>query len=192
MRFNMNVKRMGMVVAAIAMLGTGSALASEKAPAPRATEINVFQVYASSRASTLLTEIQTEAARLNNSAETLATLNYRITWPSHATYLLQVKDHINAVGERLRELQQIHSFVLPWQQQAIDEMNGHALQVAASAQAAIAHLHANQDRTFAPNYQNHLRIIMGNSENLKQTVDKFLNYDQVEQKFQELRNELEL
>jgi hypothetical protein len=118
--------------------------------------------------------------------------NPRHSWQSHAFYLDSVKGHINAVGERIAELQQIRHTVLPWQQQAITEVTSHAAQVATSTQAAIVHLRENQDRLFASEYRDHLTTIEGRSGDMKQTVDKFLDCEKAQHTFQRLQNELEL
>jgi hypothetical protein len=104
----------------------------------------------------------------------------------------RVKAHINAVGERTAELQRIAYAALPWQQQAITEVTAHAAQVANSTQAAIVHLRENQNRLFVSEYREHLTTIANRSEDMKQTVDKFLDYQKTQRKFQELQNELEL
>ena len=104
----------------------------------------------------------------------------------------KVKGHINAVGERTAELQQIRHAVLPWQEQAITEVTSHAAQVAASTQAAIVYLNENQGRHFVPEYREHLTAIADSSMDLKDTVGKFLEYEKVQQKVQQLQNELEL
>ena len=137
-----NLKRMIVALAAIAFFGTGSVFASPPAPSPESS------TYLSGRASTLLVQIQAEAARLRRNAGTLETFasNPQYSWQSHADYLNTVKSHINAVGERTAELQRIQHAVLPWQQQAITEVTSHARQVAASIRAAIVHLRENQDR----------------------------------------------
>jgi len=103
-----------------------------------------------------------------------------------------VKEHINAVGERTAELQQIRDTVLPWQQQAITEVSSHAAQVAASTQAAILHLNKNQRWLFAPEYRNHLTTIADRSEDMEQTVDRFVDYERAQQKSQQLQRDLEL
>ncbi len=149
----------------------------------------------SGRASTLLAEIQREAADLRLHAEVLGTYgrNPQRNWKSHAYYLARVKHHINAVGERTTELQQISYAVLPWQQQAISEVTAHAAQLAASTRAAIVHLRENQNRLhFGSEYRDHLMTIDDRSEDLKQTVDKYLDYEETQQKLQKLQNELEL
>jgi len=118
--------------------------------------------------------------------------NPQISWQSHAFYLERVKGHINAVGERLAELQQIRGSVLPWQQEAISRVTSHAAQVAASTEAAIVYLGENQGRLFVPDYRDHLTTIADRSEDMHQTVSQFLNYNKAQQQFQQLQQELEL
>lgn len=114
-----------------------------------------------------------------------------IAGKSHAFHLDRVKSHINAVGERTAELQQIRYAVLPWQERAINEVTSHAAQVAASTQAALVYLNENKGRHFSPEYRDHLTAIADSSEAMKQTVDKFLDYEKTQQKFQRLQSELE-
>ena len=186
------LKRMIIALAAVALLGTGSIFASS--PAPPGTSETDDLAYLSDRASMLLVEIKKEAAELTRHADTLRTFagNPRYSWQSHTFYLNKVKGHINAVGERTAELQQIRYAVLPWQEQAIAEVTSHAAKVAASTQAAIIYLNENQGRHFVPEYRDHLTAIADSSEDMKQTVDKFLDYEKTQEKFQRLQNELEL
>jgi hypothetical protein len=173
---------------AVAVLATGSVFASPPTPSRESS------AYLSERASTLLTEIQKEAAQLGPHAETLATFawNPQYSWQSHAFYLERVKGHINAVGERTAELRQIRDSVLPWQQQAISEVVSHAAQVAASTQAAILHLRENQNRLFVSEYRGHLTTVADSAEDMKQTVDKFLDYEKAKQNYDEAQQELEV
>jgi hypothetical protein len=183
-----NLKRMIVAFAAVALLGTGPVFASPPAPPPDSS------AYSSRRASALLAEIKKETAELTLHADTLGTFarSPRYSWQSHAFCLERVKGHINAVGERTAELQQIRYSVLPWQQLAITEVTSHAAQVAASTQAAIVHLGENQNRLFVSEYRDHLTTIADRSGDMKQTVDKFLEFEKAQQKFQELQNKLEL
>ena len=189
-----NLKQVIVGLAAVALLGTGSVFASPPVPSPGFPVTDSFGMYQSGRASTLLAEIQEEAVGLNRHAETLGTFarNPQFSWQSHAFYLDRVKAHINAIGERTAELQRISYAVLPWQQQAIPEVTAHAAQVAASTQAAIVYLRENQNRLFVSEYRDHLTTIADRSEDMKQTVDKYLDYEKAQQKFQKLQNELEL
>jgi hypothetical protein len=162
--------------------------------APQVPEKSYMSTHLSGRASILLFEIQKETAALRSHAEVLGTYsrNPQRHWRSHAFYLDRVKSHINAVGERTAELQQISYAVLPWQRRAISEVTSHAAQVAASTQAAIVHLRENRNHLFVSEYRDHLTTIADRSEDMKQTVDKYLDYEETQQKLLQLRNELEL
>ena len=144
------------------------------------------------RASTLLVKIQREAALLWRHADTLESLarNTQIGWQSHAYHLDQVKEHINAVGRHTAELQVIRHGVLPWQQQAINEVTSHAAELAASTEVAISHLRENRNRLFVPEYRAQLATIADHSEEMKQTVDKFLDYEKAQRTLQRLEDEL--
>ena len=183
----LNLKPMIVALAAAALLCGGRTLGS---PSPLADS----SAYWSGRASTLLTEIQRETAQLGPHADALKTFarNPRLSWQSHATYLDRVKGHINAVGERLAEFQRIRHAVRPWQQQAITQVTSHAAQVAVSTQAALLHLRKNQTYLFVPEYTDHLTTIADRSEDMKQTIDKFLDYGKTQQKLQRFEGELEL
>ena len=162
------LKRMIVALAAVALLGTGSVFASPPAPSPGAPETDDV-AYLSERASVLLAEIKKESAELSRHADTLGSFarSPQYSWQSHAHYLNRVKDHINAVGKRTAELQQIRYAVLPWQQEAITEVTSHAAKVAASTQAAIVYLNDNKGRHFVPEYRDHLTAIADSSEDLK-------------------------
>jgi len=184
----LNSKRMMTAFVAVAVLATGSVFASPPTPSPESP------TYLSERASTLLAEIQQEAAQLGPHAKTLGTFasNPQHSWQSHAFYLERVKGHINAVGERTDELQRMRDSVLPWQQQAIGEVTSHAAQVANSTQAALMHLRENQNRLFVPEYREHLMTVADRADDMKQTVGKFLDYEDAQQKYLQLEKELEL
>ena len=177
---HINLKRMMAPLVAVVVLATVSVFASRPTPSPESS------AYLSERASTLLAEIQKEAAQLGPHAETLGSFawNPQYSWQSHAFYLDRVKGHINAIGERTAELQQIRDSVLPWQQQAISEVTAHAAQVAASTQAAIMHLRENQNRLFVSEYRGHLTTVADSADDMKQTVDKFLNYEKARQNYE--------
>lgn len=181
-------KRIVIALAAVVLLGAGTAFASTSAPSPDSS------AFFSGRASSLLAEIRSETMGLTSNADTLGTFARTAqpySWQSHANYLERVKARINAVGERVAELQQIRYAVLPWQQQAITEVASHAAQVAASTQAAIVHLRENRERLFVSEYRDHLTTIADRSGDLHQTVGKFLDYEKAQQRFQQLQNELE-
>jgi hypothetical protein len=188
-KMGIELKRTVVAVVAVALLGTGPALASPPAQSPDVPDQDHLAIL-SGRASILLAEIQKETAELlaeiqKETAElrprpyTEGTFawNAQYTLLNRVTFLDRAEGHINAVGERVAKLQHIRRLVLRWQQQAITEVTSHATRVKASIQAAIVHLRENQNRLLVAEYRDHLTTIEDRSEDMKQTVDKFLNHE---------------
>lgn len=200
-----SLKPMIAVFETVALLGTGSALASPSAQSPATPDNYHIVFYLSERASIVLVEIQKETGDLlaEIQKETAELRPHAYTpWAfpldpsygrqSHSTFLDRAKGHISAVGERIAELQRIRLFILPWQRQAITEVTSHARQVAASIQAAIVHLRVNQNCLFISEYRAHLTTIANHSGDMKRTVDKFLDYENTPKEVRWLRYESEL
>jgi len=190
-RMRLNLARMILTLVGGALLTTGAASASPQGTAAVTPPATQPSAYLADRASTLLAEIQKEAAGLRRNAATLGTFarNTQLSWRSHAYYLERAKGHINEVGERIAELQQIRNSVLPWQQQAITELTTHAVQVAASTQAAIVQLNENRNSLITSEYQAHLMTIDDSSADMQERVNKFLDYENAQQKFLQLQDE---
>ena len=187
----LNLARMILTLVGGALLTTGAASASPQGTAAVTPPATQPSAYLADRASTLLAEIQKEAAGLRRNAATLGTFarNTQLSWRSHAYYLERAKGHINEVGERIAELQRIRNSVLPWQQQAITELTTHAVQVAASTQAAIVQLNENRNSLLTSEYQAHLMTIDDSSADMEEWVNKFLDYENAQQKFLQLQDE---
>jgi len=190
-RMRLNLARMILTLVGGALLTTGAASASPQGTAAVTPPATQPSAYLADRASTLLAEIQKEAAGLRRNAATLGTFarNTQLSWRSHAYYLERAKGHINEVGERIAELQRIRNSVLPWQQQAITELTTHAVQVAASTQAAIVQLNENRNSLITSEYQAHLMTIDDSSADMQEWVNKFLDYENAQQKFLQLQDE---
>lgn len=183
-------KKKLLLLSCVSLLGIGSVttLGATLGPDPeRNTRI-------SQKGTLLLTEIQAETNRLIRHAEQIDTYTRttRYSRVSHAASLEGVKQHINAVGERIRELQRIRGLLHTWQQLAVDEVTPKAAEVAASTQAAILHLKEIRSHTLTSPYRDHLFTIAGRSQDLKQTVDAFLQYHAAKLKLQSLEAELEI
>lgn len=179
---------MMVTLAAVVLLGTGTAFAPDAAGSDKSA------TYLSGRATTLLFEIQKESALMSPHAEALGTLSSlsQRSWESHANYLSLVKMHMNEIGKCTAELERISNAVHPWQRRAINEVTAHAAQVAESTQAAILYLSENQGALYVAEYRGHLKMIADSSDDMKRTVDKYVDFEKTQQKLQQLREELEI
>ncbi len=184
-----SLKLISVALAAGALCGTGSVHASppSQSPCERAKDHSAIL---SCRASILLAEIQKETRELlaeirketadlrpRPYARGFFAQNHQTSSQTHVEFLFRAKGRISAVEGRIAELQHMRRYLLSWQQQAIIEVTSHATQVAASIQAVIVHLRENQNRLFVSAYRSHLMTIADHSEDLKQTVDYFLDRD---------------
>jgi hypothetical protein len=144
----------------------------------------------SAEASRLLKEVRTIAYNLERDAATLESYTFsRLDWRTHGYQLNLAKQHVNAIGDRLKSLQAIRSTAAPWQQQAIESIVPVATQLAARTEAAINHLNENRGHLFAPEYTDHLSTIAEHSDQLKQSVNVFLEMANTQEKLDSLREE---
>jgi len=193
----MPVNRKSLRTAGSAALAT-LFLASAVCAAPTVTsgttpEAPGIQSHASLRSTQLLQELRIVASELNRHAETLDTARRsRLSWQSHAVYLTNVRDSINDAGQVLKQLQDLHPAVAPWQQEAINRVHPVALQVAKHTAAAIDHLNENQDLRTAPEYTDRLEAIADHAADLKSTLDNFVDYAKTQDRLERLQEELKL
>jgi hypothetical protein len=190
---SMNVIRKIGYTGIAALLLTGSVIAA--APPRQSSAINTkapawnFQ----KEASDALKEVQVLSGKLRLDTEKLESFpRSKLSWESHANQLNLVRDHINQIGERLERLQEIRHVTSPWQRQAIDRIVPGAAELASRTQAAIMHLNENRGYLFAPTYADHLSTIAEQADEMKTTVDTFLEYADTEQKLQRLQERLEV
>ncbi len=184
-----SLKLISVVLAAVALSGAGPVQASLSPQSPGERDKDRSAIL-SGRASILLAEIQTETrellAEIRKETADLRprpyapgpfAQNHQTSSKTHVEFLFRAKGRISAVEGRIAELQHMRRYLLSWQQQAIIEVTFHATQVAASIHAVIVHLRENQNRLFVSAYRSHLMTIADHSEDLKQTVDNFLDRD---------------
>jgi hypothetical protein len=65
-----------------------------------------------------------------------------------------------------------------------------AAEVASHTQAAIEHLNENKGYLFAPAYKDHLDAIASGAEEMKASVDNFLEYTSTQQRLEQLQEKL--
>ncbi|HTR45968.1 MAG TPA: hypothetical protein VMM16_01090 [Verrucomicrobiae bacterium] len=146
------------------------------------------------KASEKLRELRTISGKLSLSGEALdaSTRTHVSSRDGHANRLSLVREHVNAAGKILAELQRMHPELAPWQQQAVDAITPIAARVATHTQAAIVHLNERPHARFVPEYTNHLEGIADHSLSMKETVGKFLDFAEARSKAQALETALEI
>jgi hypothetical protein len=182
-------------VAIVATLFLASALSAAPPAHPgNSLTASGLESHESLRSSRLLKDLQVVTSELNRHAETLGTFATRpeFSWQSHASYLNDVREQINEAGVVIKELQDMQHAVAPWQQEAISRIHPVALQLANHTEAAIVHLNENQNLRFVSEYRDRLTAISDHSSDLKNTIDRFVDYGETQRKLNRLEGDLDL
>lgn len=142
-------------------------------------------------ASDTLRDVQVLTAKLSLDAERLESFSRsQLSWQSHAHQLSLVREHVNQIGERLERLQEIRHLTSPWQQQAIDGIVPVAVELATGTEAAIGHLNKDKGHLFAPAYADHLSTISDRADEVKESVNTFLEFAETQQKLDQLQEKI--
>jgi|YelNatPaOPRAMG01_1025707.scaffolds.fasta_scaffold58148_1 DNA repair exonuclease SbcCD ATPase subunit len=167
-----------------------STLKAEVRPSDTATSNWAY----TEEASGLLKEVRSLSAQLADDAHELEMYAGRnqLDWRSHAFQLNQIRDHINAMGEKLERLQEIRGMLAPWQREAVDRVVPNAQELAAHAEAAIAYLNEQQDRLWMPAYVDRISAMTDHAEEIKSSVTAFLDYAKALDRLKQLESQLEI
>lgn len=141
----------------------------------------------------LLTEIGQLSAKLKTDAGTLESYKRQptLSWQTHAAQLNQIKEHVNAIGDRLERLQAFRNNVAPWQQRAIDEIVPVAATLAAHTESAIQHLNENRKLLHTGVYADHVMSMSARSGELKTSVNTYLDYAGTSDELNRLQQKLD-
>jgi tetrahydromethanopterin S-methyltransferase subunit G len=144
-------------------------------------------------ASGLLRQIRSLSVQLAEDSDFLE-LNSRwnqLDWRSHAWRLDQIGDRVNAMGENLQRLQEIQSMIAPWQQKALERVMPNAVALASHTEEAIAHLNDHQGNLWVLPYTDHVSAMSDHAEDIKKTVNAFLDYAKTSDRLKGLERQLE-
>jgi len=141
--------------------------------------------------SQLLVQSQKAAVQLEHDAAVLETFTRSsLSWRSHASQLTAIKDHINAMGEDAKRLQEIRHTAAPWQQQAIDRIIPLMAEMASLTESAIEYLNANPNGLHTPEYTEYLKEKAELAAELSALISDFVKYDRAKAKLAELEKSL--
>lgn len=191
MRFHLLRKMTCLPVLALMLAPAVPLSAAASNAAPLRSERQLYSSQA--EALDLLKDVRALSGKLAHDADILESYKWQsnLHWESHSYRLHQARDHINAIGKRLAQLDEIRPQAAPWQQRAIDELTPIAARVAAHTQAAMEHLKDNHGYLFAPVYTDRLSAIRDHSVDLKESADAFLAIGDTMQRLDHLQLKLD-
>jgi len=134
-------------------------------------------------ASGLLKQIRSLSAQLAEDSHFLK-LNSQwnqLDWTGHAQQLNQIRGDINAMGEKLDRLQEIHSMIAPWQQRAMERIMPNAVALADHTEGA----------TWTIPYTDRISAMSDQAETIKSSVSAFLDYAKTSDRLEGLERQIE-
>ena len=143
--------------------------------------------------SRLLAEAKTEARLASDDAARLESFTRtKVSWQSHATQLVMMKEHVNSVIKTYNELAQKRAEASPWQQEAIDRIEPLLKSMSDHVTATIEHLNNNQSKVHMPPYQEYARGAADLAEKTHAAIRDFVDYGEARAKTDSLEQKLEL
>ena len=171
-----------------AAVSSGSLLASERGLPVCSCASETADWNFPSEASQLLKEIRSAAHQLTSNAENLKSFGPGgVSWQRHADELMQIREQVNAVGERIQRLQAIRHVIAPWQREAVDSLTPMAVTLASRTEAAIGHLNDNRTYLWSETYQDHLKTLASRAGQMKTSVGLHLELAETQDKVEALR-----
>ncbi len=176
---------------AVYLSGLTVLLAASILPALRAADIPGD----SKEVSDLLSQAKTETIQLKNDATDMEsfTLSPNLSWQTHSAKIMEIKEHVNALGKTVSKLDQAKHTASTWQKTAIDRVNPILRELAANTTSIIDHLNKEQGRLL--NTQEHKDYLKTNAEltsKMAEVISDFVDYGQTKAKFEELSHKLEI
>jgi hypothetical protein len=115
----------------------------------------------------------------------------QLDWRSHAARLDQIRTDINAIGEHLQRLQEIHSMIAPWQQKVVDRIVPTAAALAAQTEVAINYLNDNKSKTWTPYYGDPVSAMSDHADEILEQVSMFLEYGKTSDQLKGIEDQIE-
>ena len=143
--------------------------------------------------SQLLSQVKAEAIALEQDAEDLATWTQtkQMTWQSHAEKLNKMRDHVNAAGKLLTQLNQAREGASPWQQQAIDRIYPLLKELADNTETTISHFVNNKSLIHFPPYTDYAKANYDLAQELTALISDYVEYGDHEAEFHRLQDKLQ-
>jgi hypothetical protein len=138
-------------------------------------------------------EIQFDVEQARVHADQLQTyaLHPGLSWQAHGEQLVEIKDRVNEIGNKLCQLEEMRPSAARWQQKEIDTIARDLLLMADNTSDAIRYLNEHhREDTLSGNYQTYASNLYKETRELDNSVGKALTYSRVSQEYRHLRKEV--
>jgi trans-aconitate methyltransferase len=140
----------------------------------------------------ILATAREEASVLAQDAADLEAFSRSQTsWQSYAGQLAQIREHINKMGDLLRQLDDMRIVAASWQRIAIDRIHPVLRELADNTQLTISQLNANPTRIHFKSYADYISAHRELANDLAALANEFVTYGQLKAKLDHLSRKLE-
>jgi hypothetical protein len=147
----------------------------------------------SDKVSTLLSEAKTQAYQLSVDAATMESYTRsNLSWETHGAAVTQMRDHINAAGRTLTQLEEARKGASSWQATAIDRIRPLLKEIASNTQTVINYLNENPKRLFVAEYKDHIEANSDVAGQLSAMITDFVDYGNTKERLRRLSAKLEI
>ena len=140
----------------------------------------------------LLAQAKTQAAQLATEADQMTSYTRSTdTWQSHATQVTVIKEHINALGKTLQQMEDGRASAAPWQQEAVDRIVPLAKELASSLDTTINHINQNKNQLGHADYRDYLQANAEMAQDIAALIKDYAAYGQHKEAYEKLGEKLE-
>lgn len=133
----------------------------------------------SAQISDLLAQAKSYALRAKTDASTLDTYTRsRLSWQSHARQVDRIREHVNELGKLNKDLSELRSEGSPWQQHAIDQVDGRLREMADLLRQTISHMNENPSQIHMPAFRDYAKANYQLATKIANMISDFVDYDQ--------------
>jgi hypothetical protein len=141
----------------------------------------------------LLAEAKAEAAELkHDSSDMDAFVKSKLSWSSFADKVNMIREHVNACGKLLTKMKDQEAAGSPWQQTAVSRIEPLLRELAANTEATIIYLNDNRTKVHFPEFADYVKANYDLASDLESLIRDFVNYGETKDRFQNLRQKLEI
>lgn len=155
--------------------------------------VKAADVSDSEQVSRLLSEAKTMAFQLKEDAVAMESYTRsNAGWESHATAIMEIKEHVNALGRQAMKLKEAKNTASPWQKTAIDRIDPYLDELEGYTSAVIDHINNHPKLLTTPEYKDYLEANADYAADLAAMIADFVDYGKTKHRFQSLTDKLEV
>jgi hypothetical protein len=147
----------------------------------------------SAEISRLFTDAKVEAVQLQTDAADMESFTRSdVAWETYASQVTMIREHVNAVGRLIAQLNEVENRCTPWQKTAIQRITPLLRELADNTEATITHLNDNHGRVHMPPFKEYVAANYELSRQLATLITDFVGYGNAKDKVERLEERLEV